>query len=414
MPSLFVSLVEANEEGAPHSKKTERMSNMTKKRIPGFLCGCLTTLTVLALGTTASAASGQVTFNFANVSLDGEPKFSAGSTITAANGQQVPSTILYTDAAGGKTNYLPIRAVSELLGVEIGYDSATKTILLGGQPAFQSPTGMKRWQREEDGKRVAYTCGEENHTYQTPPAWRPAWSEFGWNLAKISHDTRNYTANWNYENGSSKITFACAYPSTAGFGRTMTSEDAVKSRKTLTIQGAQADYYQDGTHSILAWENADGLLFYLSGTNVTETQLVQLAESTSLCAEKVGTYNLKWLPQGYSLMDHYAMLDTAQEYWVKNGIALSWTYSTSPLGLPDGSGTEVEVNGANATFWTAEEPYTEEELDEAGESGGGDTYATIPGVKHVNTLAWTKDGVHFRLQSILDQASMLQIAESVK
>ena len=42
--------------------------------------------------------------------------------------------------------------------------------------------------------------------------------------------------------------------------------------------------------------------------------------------------------------------------------------------------------------------------------------AYVPGVhaKDVNTLAWTKDGVHFRLQSILDQAAMLRIAENVK
>ena len=93
-----------------------------KKRFPGFLSGCLTTLTALALSATALAASGQVTFSFANVALDGETKLAAGTTITAANGQQVPSSILYTDAAGGKTNYLPIRAISELLGVEIGYD----------------------------------------------------------------------------------------------------------------------------------------------------------------------------------------------------------------------------------------------------------------------------------------------------
>ena len=104
-----------------------------KKRFPGFLSGCLTTLTALALSATALAASGQVTFSFANVALDGETKLAAGTTITAANGQQVPSSILYTDAAGGKTNYLPIRAISELLGVEIGYDSATKTVLLGEQ-----------------------------------------------------------------------------------------------------------------------------------------------------------------------------------------------------------------------------------------------------------------------------------------
>lgn len=99
---------------------------MKKRRISAFWSGCLATAVTVALGTTVLAASGQVTFNFANVAVDGKTTITAGTTITAANGQQVPSSILYTDAAGGKTNYLPIRTISELLGVEIGYDSATK------------------------------------------------------------------------------------------------------------------------------------------------------------------------------------------------------------------------------------------------------------------------------------------------
>ena len=50
-----------------------------------------------------------------------------------ANGEKAPSSILYTDVAGGKTNYLPIRAISELLGISIDYDSATRTVLLDSQ-----------------------------------------------------------------------------------------------------------------------------------------------------------------------------------------------------------------------------------------------------------------------------------------
>ena len=55
------------------------------------------------------------------------------SDITVANGEKAPSSILYTDVAGGKTNYLPIRAISELLGISIDYDSATRTVLLDSQ-----------------------------------------------------------------------------------------------------------------------------------------------------------------------------------------------------------------------------------------------------------------------------------------
>ena len=104
------------------------------RHFASFLGGAVAALALAACLTTALAASGKVSYNFANVSLDGTKKITAGQDITAANGQKIPGTILYTDAAGGKTNYLPIRTVSELLGVEIGYDSASKTILLGKQP----------------------------------------------------------------------------------------------------------------------------------------------------------------------------------------------------------------------------------------------------------------------------------------
>ena len=38
-----------------------------KRNMPSFLCGFACAALTLALGTTALAASGQVTFNFANV-----------------------------------------------------------------------------------------------------------------------------------------------------------------------------------------------------------------------------------------------------------------------------------------------------------------------------------------------------------
>ncbi len=106
-----------------------------KKRIVSFAGGFFAALALSLCLTTALAAAGQVSYNFANVSMDGTQKITAGQDITAANGQKIPGSILYTDAAGGKTNYLPIRTISELLGTEIGYDSATKTVLLGKQPA---------------------------------------------------------------------------------------------------------------------------------------------------------------------------------------------------------------------------------------------------------------------------------------
>ena len=102
--------------------------------ISSFLSGAAAALTLSLCLTTALAASGKVSYNFANVALDGGTVIAAGADITAANGQQIPGSILYTDETGGKTNYLPLRKISELLKVEVSYDSAAKTVYLGKQP----------------------------------------------------------------------------------------------------------------------------------------------------------------------------------------------------------------------------------------------------------------------------------------
>ena len=108
-----------------------------KNKIASFAGGFFAALALSVCLTTALAASGQVSFNFANVCLDGGQVIVAGANTVAPNGQEIPGTILYTDAAGGKTNYLPLRKISELFGVEVNYDSDSKTIYLGKMPAPQ-------------------------------------------------------------------------------------------------------------------------------------------------------------------------------------------------------------------------------------------------------------------------------------
>lgn len=134
MPSPSVYLTERSGRASP-SRRKRKEGILMKNRITSFLAGAGAALALSACLTTALAAAGKVSYNFVNVSMDGTQKITEGQDITAANGQKVPGSILYTDEAGGKTNYLPIRAISELLGVEIGYDSATKTVLLGEQSA---------------------------------------------------------------------------------------------------------------------------------------------------------------------------------------------------------------------------------------------------------------------------------------
>ena len=42
------------------------------------------------------------------------------------------------------TRYLPIRTISELLGVKVGYDSATRTVLLGEQMCIRDRACPRR------------------------------------------------------------------------------------------------------------------------------------------------------------------------------------------------------------------------------------------------------------------------------
>lgn len=102
-----------------------------KKRITSFTTGFLTAVLLLALCTTALAAGGQVEFNRAGISLFGEDQVRAGESYTAPNGQQVPSVITYVDDAGGRTNYLSVRQISEFLNVEINWDAAKNRVNFG-------------------------------------------------------------------------------------------------------------------------------------------------------------------------------------------------------------------------------------------------------------------------------------------
>lgn len=98
------------------------------KKLPPFFSGMLTMALLFAMAGTALAASGTISYNQAGISLFGEVKIQAGENFTAPNGQQVPSVITYTDASGGKTNYLSIRQLSELLDADIAWNSSTGNV----------------------------------------------------------------------------------------------------------------------------------------------------------------------------------------------------------------------------------------------------------------------------------------------
>ena len=397
-----------------------------KKRIPSFLAGAATALALTALATSALAASGQVSFNFANVALNGETKIAAGSTVTVANGQQVPSSILYTDAIGGKTNYLPIRAISELLGVEIDYDSSTRTVLLGGQAAAVSPSESV-WKRAVEGARVTYRCDEPDESYATPPAWAPDWEEDGWGLASLDTTVSgNRQAQWVYQKGSERLSLTCSYPCSNSFSKTFPSEEAAQTRQTVEINGCTADFYPDENGGLLAWEGNDGMFFWISGSGVDQTTLLDFARSIRLKTETAKAYSLESVPSGYTLSERSAAGGTVYEVWNKSGqsLSLTWLCTDNSVAEPSGEYAVVTVNGADARFWAASETPGSSHLTVNGVPVEGNqvqqsdvtiTIGTVAGVQsgNVSTLVWTDpdSGLSFRLQGALDQETLIRMAE---
>ena len=106
-----------------------------KKNLPPFLAGMATMALSLTLVGTALAAGARVEYNQAGVALCGQPQVTAGETWTAPNGQNVPTMITYVDETGGKTNYLSLRQISEMLKIPVHWNAAEKRVELGDERA---------------------------------------------------------------------------------------------------------------------------------------------------------------------------------------------------------------------------------------------------------------------------------------
>lgn len=399
-----------------------------KKRFPSFLAGAAAALALTALATSALAASGQVQFNFAGVALDGEMKITAGSDITAPNGQQVPGSILYVDEAGGKTNYLPIRTISELLGVEVGYDSASRTVLLGEQTVPSAASAGSYWHKETDEDGITYASEDTGTDYTGAPGYALTNLPEGWGLESIrSHGGTNY---WN---GSSMISFSCAYPDGGGFGWSPGSGEIPC--RTVTVNGHDAELYthssEYGDSCLLVWEDEAGVLFWFTGSDVDPDILVEIASSVEPTSETAPACEAGWLPGGYSWFETNASDGAVETTWIgesgDGNITLTW--STNPLLLPEGDGEIVDLGNVTARFWEAREPHEPSEgtITVGGEPVEGNqvdmgnvtvSVGTISGPRaaDVATLAWTDadTGLNFRLHGTVDQETLLRVAGSLR
>ena len=96
------------------------MNKTIKSIITGILAGLITVCAVPAIADSIEALKNSV-----NISLNGEDIASIDENYILQNGAKVPYSILYEG-----TTYLPVRKLSELINVEIGWDNDTRTVLI--------------------------------------------------------------------------------------------------------------------------------------------------------------------------------------------------------------------------------------------------------------------------------------------
>lgn len=111
----------------------ERKGILMRKHFTGFIVGFIFAC-LLVVPTTALADNIQVHFNTANISVDGKTSVKQGENYQLSNGSTVPFSINYKG-----TTYIPIRKISELLGISINYDSASKTVQIVSNSNNTSP-----------------------------------------------------------------------------------------------------------------------------------------------------------------------------------------------------------------------------------------------------------------------------------
>lgn len=101
--------------------------NILKKLTP-FAAGAASFAILIAAAVPASASGYNISLNEAGIRVYDAQMVKVGEGFTAANGQQVPSTLTYTDAAGGKTHYIAANQIAKLLDAEVEWSDKTNSV----------------------------------------------------------------------------------------------------------------------------------------------------------------------------------------------------------------------------------------------------------------------------------------------
>ena len=149
----------------------EKKTNFLKK-IVTFSAGMVTMAILVTAIIPASAAGNQIAYNQVGIRTFGEQRVTAGEPYIAPNGQEVPSSITYTDAAGGKTNYLSVRQLCELLDAAVAWNADVNSVDIA--PPYSD---------------VSVVAGEEAAEVETASA--PKYGQVVGGIEEIDR-TRNY------------------------------------------------------------------------------------------------------------------------------------------------------------------------------------------------------------------------------
>lgn len=138
---------------------------MKKNTVKGIIAGTLAgALIVCSLPVIAKSID--VVMNSVNIKLNGDWVAAQDENYVLQNGTKVPYSILYEG-----TTYLPIRKVSELLGIDIDWDNDTRTVLIedkNGGGAYDSWYGAPDFGEFYGIKELAQSpkIGSTTHWYE--------------------------------------------------------------------------------------------------------------------------------------------------------------------------------------------------------------------------------------------------------
>ena len=105
------------------------------KRCTTFAAGMMVMAVLATVVIPVSAAGNQIAYNRVGIRTFGEQRVTVGERYIASNGQEVPSSITYTDAKGGKTNYLPVRQICDLLDATVRWNADADSVDIAAPPA---------------------------------------------------------------------------------------------------------------------------------------------------------------------------------------------------------------------------------------------------------------------------------------